>query len=137
MPGSPTYERDTEILLVGKRIRETNRPAVVVGDLNDVAWSYTNALFQRYSGLLDPRRGRGLFNTYNVFFPLFRYPLDHFFYSEHFGLMRLERLPAIGSDHFPMLLEICYEPQHHYRHDTPAADAEDKQEAEEKIKEGF
>lgn len=136
MPGIPTYERDTEILLIGKRVRKSGKPAIVVGDLNDVAWSSTSALFQRYSGLLDPRQGRGLYNTYNVFFPLFRYPLDHFFYSKEFGLVRLERLTSVGSDHYPMFLELCYEKNREHVKNKPEADEEDKNEVEEKIEEG-
>lgn len=135
-PGSPTYERDTEILLVGETVKEAKRPAVVVGDLNDVAWSYTSELFQRISGLLDPREGRGFYNTYNVFVPLFRYPLDHFFYSDHFGLARLQKLASIGSDHFPMLIELHLNPQHDYAKRTPKADREDQQEVEDRIEKG-
>jgi len=44
-----------------------------------------------------------------VFVPLFRYPLDHFFYSKHFGLIDIRKLPAFGSDHFPMFLSLNYE----------------------------
>ncbi len=135
-PGSPTYERDTEILLVARRVRKHEKPAIVVGDLNDVAWSYTSGLFQRYSGLLDPREGRGLYNTYNVFIPLFRYPLDHFFYSEHFGLVDLKKLDSFGSDHFPILIKLSYEPDNDHAKRMPEADSEDKQKVKEKIEEG-
>lgn len=110
-PGSSTYERDTEILLVGNRIVEENEPAVVVGDLNDVAWSYTSELFQKRSGMLDPREGRGFFNTYNVFVPLFRYPLDHFFYTQDFNLISLKKLESFGSDHFPIMIHLEYVPK--------------------------
>lgn len=110
-PGTDTYERDTEILIVGRRVREEDKPAIVVGDLNDVAWSYTSELFQEYSQLLDPREGRGLYNTYNAFIPVFRYPLDHFFYSKNFALISLSKLDKFGSDHFPMLLEVEFLPQ--------------------------
>ena len=137
MPGTPTYERDTEILIVGKRAKKSKRPTIVVGDLNDVAWSYTSALFQRYSGLLDPRQGRGLFNTYNVNAPLLRYPLDHFFYSAHFGLVKLERMPGVGSDHFPILLEVCYEDGENHVQNKSNPDQEDKEEVEVKISEGM
>jgi endonuclease/exonuclease/phosphatase (EEP) superfamily protein YafD len=135
-PGSPTYERDTEILLVGKRVKKATRPAMVVGDLNDVAWSHTSELFQRYSGLFDPREGRGLYNTYNAFIPLFRYPLDHFFYSEHFGLVSLKKLEAIGSDHFPILISLSFEPEHKAGMAKPKPDTNDIEQVEEKIQEG-
>jgi endonuclease/exonuclease/phosphatase (EEP) superfamily protein YafD len=109
-PGTDTYERDTELLIIGRKIRETTNPTIVAGDLNDVGWSQTSKLFREYSGLVDPREGRGLYNTYNVFVPLFRYPLDHIFYSRDFGLITLKRLESIGSDHFPLLIGLNYEP---------------------------
>jgi endonuclease/exonuclease/phosphatase (EEP) superfamily protein YafD len=110
MPGTDTYERDTELLIIGKKIRNTDNPTIIAGDLNDVGWSVTSRLFREYSGLVDPREGRGLYNTYNVFVPLFRYPLDHIFYSTEFGLITLKKLEAIGSDHFPILIVLNYEP---------------------------
>ncbi len=108
-PGSSTYERDTELLIIGKRIKETPRPAVVVGDLNDVAWSHTTRRFKKIAEVLDPRQGRGLFNSYNVFVPLFRYPLDHFFHTRHFTYISMKKLRAFGSDHFPMLIKLHLE----------------------------
>ncbi len=108
-PDSPTYERDTELLLVGKRINHSDRPAIVVGDLNDVAWSHTSKRFKQFCAMVDPRQGRGIYNTYNVFVPLFRYPLDHFFYSAHFRLVSLKKMKAIGSDHFPMMINLNLE----------------------------
>ncbi len=35
-PGTDTYERDTELLIIGKKVRETKNPTIVAGDLNDV-----------------------------------------------------------------------------------------------------
>lgn len=135
-PGTDTYERDTELLIVGKEIRESQNPTVVAGDLNDVGWSITSRLFRKYSRLVDPREGRGLFNTYNVFLPLFRYPLDHIFYSDEFGLVKLEKLESIGSDHFPMFIELSFEPDGDNTNGQENTDSEENEEVEEKIEEG-
>src|SRR5690348_14685058 len=70
-------ERDLELVLVGREIKERGRPAVLLGDLNDVAWSPSTMQFARAGGLLDPRRGRGFFNTYPARLPGLRYPLDY------------------------------------------------------------
>jgi endonuclease/exonuclease/phosphatase (EEP) superfamily protein YafD len=107
----PSSPRDAELVVVGRAIgkRKAKEPTIVAGDLNDVAWSSTSELFVRLSGLLDPRAGRGFFNSYNAKNPLFRYPLDHVFHSVHFKLVRIERLPAVGSDHFPILIQLQYE----------------------------
>ena len=128
-----TTDRDAELLLVGRAVKEHGGPAVVTGDLNDVAWSHTTHLFQRISGLLDPRVGRGMYNTFDARNPLLRWPLDHVFHSEHFKLVRLVRLPAWGSDHFPMLAELCLDPAAPLEQEAPAEDREDREEAAEKI----
>lgn len=126
-------ERDKEILLVGKLAKKSPLPVIVSGDLNDVAWSYTNALFQSTSGLLDPRRGRGFYNTFHAHHIFLRYPLDHIFCSAHFQLAEIERLPDIGSDHFPMWLKLAYKPEQIHEQEVPDADAENEELANEKI----
>ncbi|MCD6042153.1 MAG: Endonuclease/Exonuclease/phosphatase family protein [Burkholderiales bacterium] len=129
--------RDAELVLVGRAIGEDpgDPPTIVTGDLNDVAWSHTTRLFLRLSGLLDPRIGRGFFNSYNAKNPLFRYPLDHFFHSDHFRLIELRRLDFVGSDHFPMYLALSYEPEREAEQPEPRADAEDREQAEEMLQE--
>ncbi|MBD3627307.1 endonuclease/exonuclease/phosphatase family protein [Cyclobacterium sp.] len=135
-PGSDTYERDTELLLIGKKIKKDPKPVIVAGDLNDVGWSQTSHLFREYSQLVDPREGRGFYNTYNVFIPLMRYPLDHVFYSNDFGLVSFEKLEEIGSDHFPMWIDLTFEPDASDPEEVENTDAEENAEVEEKIEKG-
>jgi endonuclease/exonuclease/phosphatase (EEP) superfamily protein YafD len=61
-PHQSSKERDVELVVVGHEIKRNNRPAVVLGDLNDVAWSSTTSKFKVAGDLRDPRRGRGFFN---------------------------------------------------------------------------
>jgi endonuclease/exonuclease/phosphatase (EEP) superfamily protein YafD len=108
--GQHSSARDAELVRMGLRIAAAGGgPTIVAGDLNDVAWSPTTELFLRLTGLLDPRRGRGLFNSWNANVPVFRFPLDHVFHSAHFHVAALRRCGHIGSDHFPMLVELSYE----------------------------
>ncbi len=137
-PPSPTEnesatERDAELLVVAKHIDDVDQPTVVMGDLNDVAWSKTTRLFQKVSGLLDPRIGRGFFNTFHASYPFLRWPLDHVFHSTHFKLLQLRRGPAVGSDHFPIYIELSLEADAHHTQDEPMAEEQDYQEAEERI----
>lgn len=107
LPGRDTSERDAEIVIVGREVHRRARPAIVAGDLNDVAWSDTTSLFQQVSGLLDPRVGRTLMPTYPADFPLLRWPLDYVFVSPGFSLTDMKRLGDFGSDHLPVLVELC------------------------------
>jgi endonuclease/exonuclease/phosphatase (EEP) superfamily protein YafD len=128
-------ERDAELLIVGRALKKLGRPAIVIGDLNDVAWSRTSDMFQRISGLLDPRIGRGFFPTFNAHWPLVRFPLDHAFHTRHFRLVDFRRLPHWGSDHFPVYVELSFEPDAKLEQEKPQATPEEKREAQEKIAE--
>lgn len=83
---------------------------MIGGDLNDVAWSPSTRLFLRLSQLLDPRRGRGFFNSFHADHIWMRFPLDHVFHSTHFGVRDLQRLGHVGSDHFPILIDLQLQP---------------------------
>ena len=139
-PPSPTEneestERDVELLMVAKSLQEETGPVIVTGDLNDVAWSPTTRMFRKISRLLDPRVGRGMFNSFHAQYFFARWPLDHFFHSDHFQVVHVERLPSIGSDHFPVLLEVQYHPSNAALQEGLAVDAQDIADTEEKLAE--
>ena len=131
-PGEDTTKRDAELVLVGREVSK-NRSAIVLGDLNDVGWSRTTNLFQEVSGLLDPRKGRGLFATYDATSWIWRYPLDYLFVSDDFRLSEIRTLPYIGSDHFPLLVELSYEPEAEVTQEGPSLDAGDQEDAAEAV----
>ncbi|XID74544.1 endonuclease/exonuclease/phosphatase family protein [Alkanindiges sp. WGS2144] len=141
-PPSPTEAaestlRDAELLIVGRHIEQQQQSCIVMGDLNDVAWSRTTRLFQRISGLLDPRVGRHFFNTFHADYPLLRWSLDHIFHGSDFTLIEMKRLPHIGSDHFPVLTRLQYTPGIQNEQPPLEADMSDYQEAAEKIEQGI
>jgi len=135
VPGENLYstERDKELLMVAKEVKENNLATIVVGDLNDVAWSYTTKLFTKMSGLLDPRKGRGFYNTFHAKHPILRFPLDHVFCSTDFKLHHLKRLENFSSDHFPILISLQYEAIAHLQQEEPEPDRDEVKLAEEKI----
>ena len=139
-PPSPTeapssLPRDAELVLVGREAARECLPVIVAGDLNDVAWSHTSRLFRRLSGLIDPRIGRGVYNSFHAGHWWLRWPLDHVFYSPDFLLHRLQRLPAFGSDHFPILIELECQPRAAAVQAVEAADRDDRREAAETLAE--
>ena len=129
--------RDAELVLIGKEIAAEERhvPTVVCGDLNDVAWSYTTQLFLRLSKLLDPRMGRGMYNSYSANSRIFRFPLDHVFHSNEFKLVDLRVCDHVGSDHFPMLIGLSCDPEAAREQKEPETKAQDHEDAHEIVQE--
>ena len=139
-PPSPTEneastERDVELLLVAQSLQAEKGPVIVTGDLNDVAWSPTTRMFRKISRLLDPRVGRGMFNSFHAHYFFARWPLDHFFHSDHFQVVTVARLPSIGSDHFPVLLELQYHPANADLQEGLEVHADDHAEVQQKLAE--
>ncbi|UXI51115.1 endonuclease/exonuclease/phosphatase family protein [Acinetobacter variabilis] len=141
-PPSPTEAkdstlRDAELLIVGDQIKDLDESCIVMGDLNDVAWSRTTRLFQRISGLLDPRVGRRYVNTFHADYPLLRWSLDHVFHSTDFALVHMERLKHVGSDHFPVYLILQTGRVFEHHQEALEETDQDDQEAKEAIQEGI
>ncbi|WP_121906421.1 endonuclease/exonuclease/phosphatase family protein [Ulvibacter antarcticus] len=110
-PPSPTEnesskERDAELMITGKRIRESNLAAIVCGDMNDVVWSRVTRLFKKMTNMIDPRIGRGFFPTYHAGYFFMRFPLDHLFHSKDLFVGKMVRTRNFDSDHFGMYYEI-------------------------------
>lgn len=140
-PPSPTeadtaLPRDAELITVAKEIAERGRSAVVMGDLNDVAWSHTSRLFRRLGRMLDPRIGRGLFSTFHASYWPIRWPLDHVFASDDFLLGQIRRLDAFGSDHFPILVTLRRAQTATQHQNAEEADDTDLEEARDKLARG-
>ena len=141
-PPSPTEAkdstlRDAELLIVGDTIKDLDESTIVMGDLNDVAWSRTTRLFQRISGLLDPRVGRKYVNTFHADYKFLRWSLDHLFHSTDFALVHMKRLAHIGSDHFPIYVVLQTDRIFEQIQEELEQTDTDEQEAQEAIQDGI
>lgn len=104
--------RDVELEVAARMIRESEvKHWMMIGDFNDVGWSHTTEDAKSIGRLLDPRVGRGFFNTFPVRKPLLRYPIDHVLVSNSFRVSRLSCLEDIGSDHLPLLADLHFTAQ--------------------------
>lgn len=126
-------DRDAQMMMVAKMAKNSPYPVIVAGDFNDVAWSESTSLFQNVSELLDPRVGRGFYNTFNVNSWLMRWPLDHLFVSEEFRVMDLRLGNDVESDHFPLYVKLSLEPRAAAEQKMEPASKEEIQEAEKQI----
>lgn len=135
-PGDDSGERDAELVATGRKVRDSGRASIVIGDLNDVAWSRTSRLFKKVAGMSDPRVGRGFYPTFNANYPLLRWPLDHLFVSPHFEMTAVDVLGDIGSDHFPIAFALCLTERAAERQVAPSASAATEAEASEELREG-
>lgn len=101
--------KDKEFEEMGQFISnlEGDKKVIAFGDLNDVAWSKSTKDFIKRSGLRDPRVGRGIMPTFPAWAPYLGFPLDQIFVSQHFKIKDIQCLPSAGSDHFPVLVDLC------------------------------
>jgi len=131
VPGETLYStaKDKELMKVALKAKDCVLPCVVFGDLNDVAWSHTTELFRKTSELLDPRRGRGFYNTFSAHHWFIRFPLDYMFCSKEFGLIAMKRMPKNGSDHFAVITHLAFRKDLEKKQDAPNADKEELEEA--------
>lgn len=141
-PPSPTEEetskeRDGDLLSVAKCVQKYDKPLMVVGDFNNVAWAKSSKLFHRTSGLIDPRIGYGLVSTFHAKYKLLRVPIDLLFHSSHIFIEEFKHLKDIGSDHFPMYCSFYIDTTDHSQKDEVEEEyPEDTDVVEEKIEAG-
>ncbi len=74
-----------------------------------------------------------MFSTFDARFPLVRWPLDHLFHSAEFRLRTMRRLPACGSDHFPVLFNLVLCRDEDAESEPKQADAADLSRARELV----
>ncbi len=110
VPGEDTDERDAQVLYAARFAREQNGPVVTMGDFNDVAWSDTSQRFKRVGGYLDPRIGRGLYASFNANHWLIRCPIDQVYVTPEVAVVAFGRGPHVGSDHFPLIATVRFDP---------------------------
>jgi len=129
----PTTMRDAHLLATALQARDTQVPSILAGDFNAVPWERVTRRAMRIGHLLDPRVGRGLFPTYDAESLILSWPLDQVLYQDRFALLDFERLPAFGSDHYPVLADLCHLPAAADRQAAPALESGDLQEAQSAI----
>lgn len=79
---------------------------MVCGDLNLSPWSPFFQDILRAGKLKDSRRGFGMQASWPAYQPCLWIPIDHILVSAGIKVQNRKLGPAIGSDHFPVILEF-------------------------------
>jgi endonuclease/exonuclease/phosphatase (EEP) superfamily protein YafD len=102
-----TELRDGQLDWAGEWADSQSGPTVVTGDFNATLWSHAYRELQRRGGLTESMRGFGLQPSYPVGTPLLRVPIDNLLHSADLTTVSRQLGPSLGSDHFPLLVELA------------------------------
>ncbi len=91
---------------VAARARMLPPPVAIAGDFNATPWSRTFLRLVARSGLCDSRAGFGVQATFPTNCAILAIPIDHVLLSCDVGVRDRRIGPAIGSDHFPVVLDL-------------------------------
>ena len=100
--------RDAQLFAAGLELRDEEGSYIVAGDLNATPWEDATERLKRIARLVDPRHGYGYVATYSTRSWWQRWPIDQVLHSRDLVPLKVERLPDVGSDHFPYLVELCH-----------------------------
>src|SRR5690606_38520127 len=83
-------------------------PSIIAGDINVTPWSPLFESVKNRSGLRDSGLGFGYQPTWPTMLPfaIQRIPIDHVLISKHFHVSHRALGPAMGSDHFPLIVDL-------------------------------
>jgi len=85
-------------------------PIVLVGDLNMTSFTPGFRKVNKALNLRDSRVGFGLQPTWNVKNYLMHFAIDHCLVSERIAVVSRETGPDVGSDHYPVYIEVSILP---------------------------
>jgi endonuclease/exonuclease/phosphatase (EEP) superfamily protein YafD len=112
-PLSPSTEerarlRDAQLGFARDWSAESGGRRIVAGDLNATPWSYPFRRLMAHGGLHNSQRGYGLELSFpSESSPIIRVPIDHVLYSDGLRVVDRRLGPPLGSDHFPVVVDLA------------------------------
>jgi endonuclease/exonuclease/phosphatase (EEP) superfamily protein YafD len=115
MGSNYSTQRNLHFVNLARRVRDADPKVatIIVGDLNCTSWSqYFRALLND-SQLSDSRQGFGIQPSWPTSMKLsilgtMRIPIDHALVSRDLSVIDRRVGPFIGSDHFPILIDVGF-----------------------------
>ncbi len=103
--------RDAQLAFAAEWAASRVGALVVVGDFNATPWSWPFRRLMESAELINSQAGFGLqpsFPTQSNF--LLRVPIDHLLYSDSLLVLDRRLGPAMGSDHYPLVVDLQLRP---------------------------
>ncbi len=92
-------------------VKTLAKPVIVAGDLNSGPWSPLCRVFLRETGLVSVRQGLGMLGTWPSFLGPLGVGIDQMFVSAGIEVVATRVGPGIGSDHRPLITDLCVSPE--------------------------
>lgn len=111
-PLAPTDEeradlRDAQLGFAGQWASTQSGAFFIVGDFNSTPWSWPFRRLMGTAGLVNSQVGFGLQPTFSADSNLLlRVPIDHLVHSSALEVTDRQLGPALGSDHFPLVVDL-------------------------------
>ncbi len=99
--------RDAQVAFVGQWASGQTGAYFVAGDFNSTPWSWPVRRLLSSTGLLNSQIGFGLQPSFSAETNLLlRVPIDHLFHSPALEVTDRQLGPSLGSDHFPLIVDL-------------------------------
>lgn len=99
--------RDAQIAFAGEWASRRSGAFIVAGDLNSTPWSWPFRRLMDTAGVYNSQIGFGLQPSFPATSSLLlRVPIDHLLYSDGLEVTGRQLGPALGSDHFPLVVDL-------------------------------
>jgi endonuclease/exonuclease/phosphatase (EEP) superfamily protein YafD len=99
--------RNRQLDELAARVTNMTGPVAVIGDFNVTPYSPYFQDWIARTGLTDTRRGRAVSPSWPAQLPVLAIPIDHCAVSHEVTIVAHRGLPAFGSDHYPILVELA------------------------------
>ncbi len=97
-------ERSGQVNIVATELKNSKRPSVFAGDLNDVPTGFAYATLKKHREDVWLRKGAGIGRTFKHISPTLR--IDYILISKHFETIQTKRILSSGSDHYGLVTDI-------------------------------
>jgi endonuclease/exonuclease/phosphatase (EEP) superfamily protein YafD len=101
-----TLERNRQLEMLATWRAAVAGPLIVAGDFNITPYSPYFASWIERTRLHDARAGRMPGMSWPAVLPILGIPIDHCLVSDDFDVTDVRRLPAFGSDHYPVIATV-------------------------------